>query len=70
MNKLILILKLSSTFGGLNIYKTELLRNSWYYGEDKRNKKVDDCEHVNFHESILNKHPNTRFYIIPYMTND
>ena len=59
-----------SAFGGLTIYKTKLLKNSWYSGEEKNNKDIDDCEHVNFHESILNKFPKTRFYIIPYMINN
>lgn len=59
-----------SAFGGLTIYKTFLLKNSWYSGEDKKNLKVDDCEHVNFHDSILKNYPNIRFFIIPYMTND
>lgn len=59
-----------SAFGGLTIYKTNLLKNSWYSGEDKRDSSVDDCEHVNFHERILKNFPKTKFYIIPYMTND
>ena len=59
-----------SAFGGFTIYKTKLLNNSWYSGEDKNNHNIDDCEHVNFHESILNNFPKTKFYIIPYMTND
>ena len=59
----------TSAFGGFTIYKTNLLKNSWYSGEDKTNPNVDDCEHVNFHESILNNFPKTKFYIIPYMTN-
>lgn len=59
-----------SAFGGFTIYKTNILKNSWYSGEDEKNKNVDDCEHVNFHKKILNNYPNTRFYIIPYMTND
>jgi hypothetical protein len=60
----------TSAFGGFTIYKTNLLKNSWYSGEDKTDPNVDDCEHVNFHKSILNNFPKTRFYIIPYMTND
>lgn len=59
-----------SAFGGLTIYKTYLLRNNWYSGEDKNKSSADDCEHVNFHIDILNKYPKTKFYIIPYMTND
>lgn len=59
-----------SAFGGFTIYKTYLLKNCWYSGEDKNNSNVDDCEHVNFHNCILKNFPNTRFYIIPYMTND
>ena len=59
-----------SAFGGFTIYKTNLLKNSWYSGIDKRYFKLDECEHVNFHESIFKNFPKTRFYIIPYMTND
>ena len=59
-----------SAFGGFTIYKTYLLNNSWYTGEDKNNSKLDECEHVNFHKNILTNFPKTRFYIIPYMTND
>ena len=59
-----------SAFGGFTIYKTNLLKNSWYSGIDKRYFKLDECEHVNFHGSIFKNFPKTRFYIIPYMTND
>ena len=59
-----------SAFGGFTIYKTNLLNDSIYSGEDKINPIIDDCEHVNFHESIFNNYPKTRFFIIPYMTNN
>lgn len=59
-----------SAFGGFTIYKTYLLKNSWYSGEDKIDPEIDDCEHVNFHESIFHNFPKTRFYIIPYMINN
>lgn len=70
INKNINYIPVLSAFGGFTIYKTYLLNNSWYSGEDKNNSNVDDCEHVNFHSSILNNFPNTKFFIIPYMTND
>ena len=60
----------TSAFGGLTIYKTNLIKNSWYSGEDINKSNIDDCEHVNFHKNILNNFPKTKFYIIPYMTND
>jgi hypothetical protein len=62
-------LEVLSAFGGLTIYKTYLIQNSYYSGEDINNPDVDDCEHVNFHSSIFKNFPNTRFYIIPYMLN-
>ena len=70
INKNINYIPVLSAFGGFTIYKTYLLNNSWYSGEDKNNSNVDDCEHVNFHSRILNNYPNTKFFIIPYMTND
>ena len=70
INKNINYIPVLSAFGGFTIYKTYLINNSWYSGEDKNNSNVDDCEHVNFHSSILNNFPNTKFFIIPYMTND
>ena len=70
INKNINYIPVLSAFGGFTIYKTYLLNNSWYSGEDKNNSNIDDCEHVNFHSSILNNFPNTKFFIIPYMTND
>ena len=70
INKNINYIPVLSAFGGFTIYKTYLLNNSWYIGEDKNNSNVDDCEHVNFHSRILNNYPNTKFFIIPYMTND
>ena len=63
-------ISVKSAFGGLTIYKTHLLKNSYYTGEDINNKSIDDCEHVNFHKKIFENFPNTRFYIIPYMTNN
>jgi len=70
INKNINYIPVLSAFGGFTIYKTHLLNSSWYTGEDKNNSNVDDCEHVNFHSRILNNYPNTKFFIIPYMTND
>jgi len=70
INKNINYIPVLSAFGGFTIYKTYLLNSSWYTGEDKNNSNVDDCEHVNFHSRILNNYPNTKFFIIPYMTND
>tara|TARA_A100001015_G_C15021040_1_gene728008 strand:- start:1779 stop:2624 length:846 start_codon:yes stop_codon:yes gene_type:complete len=70
INKNINYIPVLSAFGGFTIYKTYLLNNSWYSGEDKNNPNVDECEHLNFHSSILNNFPNTKFFIIPYMTND
>ena len=63
-----------SAFGGFTIYKTYLLskdgQHSWYSGYTNNDYSTDDCEHVNFHKSLLNKYPGTRFFIIPYMTTD
>lgn len=70
INKNINYIPVLSAFGGFTIYKTYLLNGCWYAGEDKNNSNMDECEHVNFHNCILKKFPNTRFYIIPYITND
>lgn len=56
-----------SAFGGFTIYKTFLLKNSWYTGVDNTNS--EECEHCTFHAEILEKYPKARFVIVPSMTN-
>jgi len=45
-----------------------LLKNVKYIGIEPKTDK-EDCEHVYFHKDILDKYPNTRIVIVPYMFN-
>lgn len=62
------LIEVDSCFGGVMIYKTKYLTNSFYYGgggdEDDEDKEV--CEHVNLNNFIRKKN-NGRIFINPKM---
>jgi hypothetical protein len=62
------IIEVDSCFGGVMIYKTKYLKNSFYYGggggDDDEDKEV--CEHVNLNNLIRMKN-NGRIFINPKM---
>jgi hypothetical protein len=53
-----------SAFGGLAIYKTELLRGARYAGT---RDGAPECEHVPFHAAIRRGAPDARIVIAPYL---
>ena len=55
-----------SAFGGIGIYKTCLLGNSWYSGRDNLGHEV--CEHVAFNFCV--RRAGGTLYIIPALLND
>jgi hypothetical protein len=59
-------IKVDSAFGGLGIYKKDVIRLSRYVGIDKTGREV--CEHVSFHKSLkINQSAN--IYINPQLVN-
>lgn len=57
------MIEVDSCFGGIMIYKTKYIKDSYYYGGEI-NKEV--CEHVNFNHQIRLKN-NGRLFINPKM---
>lgn len=57
-------IKVKSAFGGLGIYKKNLLLNGKYVGVDEKGNEV--CEHVYFHNNFLGC---ANLYIIPSLIN-
>jgi hypothetical protein len=55
-----------SAFGGLAIYKTQLLRGARYRGI-KEGTDIPECEHVPFHAAIRAQFPHVRIVVVPYM---
>jgi hypothetical protein len=59
-------IKVQSSFGGLGIYKTEvLMKGNFYKGTDTEGNII--CEHVPFHEYLVNM--GSRIFINPGMIN-
>lgn len=62
------IIEVDSCFGGVMIYKTKYLQDSFYYGGggDDEDEDKEFCEHVNFNNVIRIKN-NGRIFINPRM---
>ena len=59
-------ISVNSAFGGIAIYKTEVLSGVWYSGRDKHG--LESCEHVGFNLRL--REAGAKLYILPSLLND
>jgi len=65
LNKLQKPIEVMSAFGGLGIYKIDILKGSTYSGIDKYGNEI--CEHVSFHAELKRK--GAKLFIVPALIN-